>query len=87
MLILRLPVRQIIFEEKIDDFTNAERILIVNYILNKTEISTTFSYKGIKYLIKRTIVKAAYPLHDSSSNWKNEGSLTETQVYLLLYII
>lgn len=70
-------------QKRIDVYSNAEKIFLIDYILNNVKISSNVEEKGYRFLIKLDVLKAAYPLHDSDYTWKNEGPVTETQVFVI----
>lgn len=69
--------------------TTAERILLINYLLKRTEFGNGVGEFGVKKLISKKIVQAAYPLHDGPWQWSEKGFLTDRQVriYYIFHLI
>ncbi|KAJ8962062.1 hypothetical protein NQ314_005845, partial [Rhamnusium bicolor] len=65
------------------DYTDAERIYIVNKILSQIHYSSIETEFGFQRLVTRKILLAVYPLHDSLCDWPKEGPVTNRQRKLL----
>ncbi|CAH1119328.1 unnamed protein product [Phaedon cochleariae] len=61
-------------------FTASERIYIVHRLLTSTTFGNLPGDKGFEALIKKRILLDAYPLHDSTYQWTEEGPLSDRQL-------
>ncbi|GJQ87128.1 hypothetical protein Trydic_g10605, partial [Trypoxylus dichotomus] len=59
--------------------TSSERILLVNYLLSRTDFGENIGQHGIARLIAKKTFVTAYPLHDGPWQWQPTGFLTDRQ--------
>ncbi|XP_044757863.1 anoctamin-6-like [Coccinella septempunctata] len=60
--------------------TQAERILLTNYVLTNIKFGKGVDERGVERILNKRIVKAVFPLHEGSTQWTNEGPLSERQL-------
>nr|XP_023016297.1 anoctamin-6-like [Leptinotarsa decemlineata] len=66
--------------KKPETYTDAERIYIVYRILSAVQFGPSPDDKGFQLLIQENFIIDAYPLHDSSYEWTEEGPLSDRQL-------
>uniref|UniRef100_A0AAR5Q880 Anoctamin n=1 Tax=Dendroctonus ponderosae TaxID=77166 RepID=A0AAR5Q880_DENPD len=67
------------------NITSAERIMVVNQILNRVIWGEERSEYGVTKLIKAKVILDAFPLHDGHFKWTVSGPLNDRQLLALYW--
>ncbi|KAJ8985728.1 hypothetical protein NQ317_014379 [Molorchus minor] len=75
--------KNVLSGNKPTDFTNAEKILIIDKLLSEISHGSAKDEIGCQKMISKHIILAGYPLHDSPYQWTDEGPLSDRQEFYL----
>ncbi|XP_017776101.1 PREDICTED: anoctamin-3-like [Nicrophorus vespilloides] len=77
-LTLRAP--QTLSGNNATTMTSAERTLALHRLIIRTKFSNEFQDRGITRMITQGILINAYPLHDSTLTWPEQGPISDRQL-------
>lgn len=60
--------------------TESECIIIMQILLNQAKFGDNDEEHGIEKLLQEKVFIAAYPLHDTGTEWNEDGPLGHRQV-------
>ncbi|KAF2902279.1 hypothetical protein ILUMI_03900 [Ignelater luminosus] len=60
--------------------TSAEKIMVIHEILNTTKFGERDEDYNLDEIIKLGVLTTAYPLHDGTCTWSNQGTLSDRQL-------